>query len=308
MRHNPQTGVFCGSYINEKVRFIVQDAVLDQPTDAGFLRAFTHMSLTCDPRAPVDVPKEVMEALPPDPEITELIREREEFRTTYQYFSRAPPEIRKECEQLRRQIDSLQKQRERAIKLEYRRDYFDRIHDEELTRLLKKVTADKYTEPVVYHQLPERIRLQEVICDLSKDLKPSDVVRRRIRAIDLMVALCDRQEVQCQKLPSKACSEESEEPPLPKQQPLEDPFPLICKKTQCIICIGDNRNTYEYRTRTYATPHKMMNHVDSHLKDVPALQRFSCSHPVCRSEGLVLKHLQHFKNHVETVHGITLRA
>ncbi len=29
MRHNPQTGVFCGSYINEKVRFIVQDAVLD---------------------------------------------------------------------------------------------------------------------------------------------------------------------------------------------------------------------------------------------------------------------------------------
>jgi hypothetical protein len=38
------------------------------------------MSLTCDPRAPVDVPEEVMEALPPDPEITELIREREEFR------------------------------------------------------------------------------------------------------------------------------------------------------------------------------------------------------------------------------------
>ncbi|PQE33432.1 hypothetical protein CJF32_00011107 [Rutstroemia sp. NJR-2017a WRK4] len=29
MRYNPQTGVFCGSYINEKVRFIVQDAVLD---------------------------------------------------------------------------------------------------------------------------------------------------------------------------------------------------------------------------------------------------------------------------------------
>jgi hypothetical protein len=78
MRHNPQTGVFCGSYINKKVRFIVQDAVLDQLTDAGFLRAFTHMSLTCDLRALVDVPEEVMKALPPDPEITELTRERKE--------------------------------------------------------------------------------------------------------------------------------------------------------------------------------------------------------------------------------------
>jgi len=67
MRHNPNTGVFSGSYINEEVRFIVQDAVLDQPTNVGFLRAFTHMSLTCDPRAPTTVPKEILDTLPPDP-------------------------------------------------------------------------------------------------------------------------------------------------------------------------------------------------------------------------------------------------
>jgi hypothetical protein len=78
MRHNPQTRVFCGSYINEKVRFIVQDAVLDQLIDAGFLCAFTHMSLTCDPHALVDVPNKVMKALPPNPEIIELTRERKE--------------------------------------------------------------------------------------------------------------------------------------------------------------------------------------------------------------------------------------
>jgi hypothetical protein len=87
MRHNPQTGVFYGSYINEKVRFIVQDAVLDQLIDAGFLHTFTHMSLTCDPHAPVDVPNEVMKALPPNLEIIELTREREEHRKTYWFFS-----------------------------------------------------------------------------------------------------------------------------------------------------------------------------------------------------------------------------
>jgi Protein of unknown function (DUF3435) len=245
MRHNPQTGVFCGSYINKKVRFIVQDAVLDQPTDAGFLRAFTHMSLTCDPRAPVDVPKEVMAALLPDLEITKLKREREEFRKKYRSLSRAPPEIGKECEQILRQIDSLQKQYDRAVKVEYRRDYFGRIHDEELKRQLKKVSADKYIHPVVCLQLLERTRLQEVVCDLSKDISSSNIISRRIRAIDLMVALSYRQE---QEVPSsnhssKACSESLEEQPLH-----EVSLPLVCKKTQCIICIGDDRSTYEYRT------------------------------------------------------------
>jgi hypothetical protein len=304
MRHNPQTGVFCGSYINEKVRFIVQDAVLDQPTDVGFLRAFTHMSLTCDPRAPIDVPKEIRKALPPDPEIMELIREREEYKRQYGSYRRAPPAIRKECEQLRRQIDSLQKQRDRAIKIEFRRDYFDRIHDEELERQLKKVPANEYVEPIVHHQLPERTRVQEVLCDLSRDLSPSEIISRRICAIDFMIALSSRQE---QEVPhSNRSSRASSESP--KDQFLyEDPFPLVCKKTQCIICIGDDRSTYEYRTRTYATPHKMMNHVDSHLKEVPTSQRISCTHPVCQSEGLVLQHLQHFKNHVQIVHGISLR-
>jgi len=308
MRHNPQTRVFCGSYINKKVRFIVQDAVLNQPTDAGFLCAFTHMSLTCDLRAPVDVPDEVIKALPPDLEIAELRREREEHRKTYRFFSQAPPEIREECEQLRRQIASLEKQREQAIKVEYRREYFYRIHNEELERQLKRVKQDKYIEPVVHHQLPERARLQEVICDLSKDLGPHDIVSRRVRSIDLMVALSRRREVQCLKRTSRSCSESIEQP-LPKEQrPLKDQFPLACKKTQCIICIGDDRSTYEYRTRTYSTSNKMMNHVESHLESIPLGQRISCRHPVCQSEGLVLNNLEQFKNHVATVHGIALRA
>lgn len=54
LRYNPQIGVFSGSHINEKVKFIVQDAVLDQPTNVGSLRVFTHMRLICDPGASVD--------------------------------------------------------------------------------------------------------------------------------------------------------------------------------------------------------------------------------------------------------------
>ena len=72
MRHDPKTGVFSGSYLNEKVRFDVQSAFLDQPSMDGLTKAFTHMSLTCDLRAPKYVPQEVLVALPPDPAIVEL--------------------------------------------------------------------------------------------------------------------------------------------------------------------------------------------------------------------------------------------
>lgn len=110
MRHNPQTEVFCGSYINEKIRFLVQDAVLNQPMDAGFLRIFTHMSLTCDSRASSSVPQEILNALPPDLKIEKLKRERAKYRKEYETFSRASLEIRRECEQIYRQIDFLKKQ------------------------------------------------------------------------------------------------------------------------------------------------------------------------------------------------------
>jgi hypothetical protein len=61
--------------------------VLNQLIDVGFLYAFTHISLTYDPRALVVVPNEVMKALPPNLEIIELTREREEHRKTYWFFS-----------------------------------------------------------------------------------------------------------------------------------------------------------------------------------------------------------------------------
>ncbi|KAF7955521.1 hypothetical protein EAE96_004447 [Botrytis aclada] len=158
LRYNPQTGVFSGSYINEKVRFIVQDAVLDQPTNVGFLRAFTHMSLTCDPRAPVDVPEEIINALPPDAEITELEKERKALyaaiQSRYKYVTRASgTDIGKEYQQLLWKLASLEKRHLREIKKEFRQDYFYCIHDEELERQMKKVVTPEYVKPVIEYQL-----------------------------------------------------------------------------------------------------------------------------------------------------------
>jgi hypothetical protein len=49
----------------------------------------------------------------------------------------------------------------------------------------------------------------------------------------------------------------------------------------------------------------MMDHVENlHLSKLPAAQMIIYYHPVCKTEGLVLKSVMHFKNHVATVHGI----
>jgi hypothetical protein len=319
LRHNPQTGVFCGSYINEKVRFIVQDAVLDQPTNISFLRAFTHMSLTCDPRAPQTVPEEVRDALPPDPELVQLELELQERRTElkriygHAFIKRSVrTEAGEEYQQLKRQIATFTKMREQELKKEYRRDYFYRIHNEELERQLKKVkvVADTYVEPVIKHQLRERTQLQKIMCDLSKELNPREIVMRRIRAIDAMVALSRRQEVQCRESRlSKLSSGSPHEGSLvlKEESLIPDAFPLLCEKTQCIFCIGDDRKSYGKRTRTFSKPDKMMDHVESHLDKVPP-GIFACCHLVCKAKGLVLNDVELFMNHVQLVHGIKLRA
>jgi hypothetical protein len=205
----------------------------------------------------------------------------------------------------------LTKTREQELKKEYRRDYFYRIHNEELERQLKKdkVVADTYVEPVIQHQLRERTQLQKIMCNLSKDLSPHDIVMRRIRAIDAMVALSRRQEVPCRepRLSKLSSGSPQEGSPMPKEEsPIPDAFPLVCEKTQCIFCIGDERKSYDQRMRTFSKPDKMMDHVESHLNKESA-GIVACCHPVCKAEGLVLNNILHFKNHVQLVHGIRLR-
>ncbi|OAF58432.1 hypothetical protein VC83_06341 [Pseudogymnoascus destructans] len=116
-------------------------------------------------------------------------------------------------------------------------DYFYRIHNEEPEKILEKVTVvtPTYVEPVVKHQLPERTQLQEIMCDLSKGLNPHDIVMRQIHAIDTMVALSRRQEVQCHKSwlsKSSLGSSLGGSPKVKEESPVPKTFPVKCKETQ----------------------------------------------------------------------------
>ena len=116
-----------------------------------------------------------------------------------------------------------------------------------------------------------------------------------------------------QRRSTPACKDPlKEESPAPA--PALDPFlpasefPLICEKTQCIFCIGNEALSYEQRTRRFRRVSHMWDHVENiHLRGVPAEQRIICHHPICKAEGLVLNGVELFKNHVAIAHKIKLR-
>ena len=327
MRHDPSTGVFNGAYINPNVRFNVQDAFLESDvSDDGLTRAFTHMSIRCNPGAPNEVSCEVMEKLlASDPDVVDLQRRFKALQTKlkqeYQFIKRAPTKRWKEHQDLRRQLTNAKKSLRTDMEDAKRKDYFFQIHntmmEKQLRRPLDKTAIGADTEnsedpeTVIKHQLEERTQLQQVLCDLSKNLSPHAIVTRKVLAINHMVALASRQEFQTRKSRRKSRSapaskdlikRESSAPDLPP--PHESP--VVRKKIQCIFCIGNQRLSYPEQTRTFSRVAHMWDHVENlHLRLIPAEQQIVCPHPDC--DGLVLDNMICFKNHVVRTHEIKLR-
>jgi hypothetical protein len=307
MRHNPNAAVYNGAYINERVPFEVLSAVLERPSADGVLRMLTHMSIMRDPRAPIHVPDDVLAALPPDPDITALEQEREKLKAGA--YRIQGTDVQAEVRRLTAAIGSAKGRRRNIVSEEYRADYFRRRPTEDVERQNNGHEEEEYVEPVVQHQIPERTQLADLLCAHHKGIGTEDAVQRRIQTADLMLALCSRREVPRRyrlwvTLPAQPVVKEES----PDVDPISCVFPLVCGKTQCLFCIGDESKSYEQRIGSFCRPAKMMDHVERiHLRGKDPEARTECCHPTCKSQGLILKHLQHFKNHVLSVHGISLQ-
>lgn len=108
MRHDPFTGVFNGAYINNIVRFNVQDTFLESEiSDDRLTRAFTHMSIRCNPGVPKEVPTEMMKSLlAADPDVVDLERQ---FKKLYTQIKRDFKFIRCTSQTIRKQYEDLRK-------------------------------------------------------------------------------------------------------------------------------------------------------------------------------------------------------
>jgi hypothetical protein len=307
MRHNANSALHNGHYANEKVRFDVQSAGLGRPSVDGVLRMLTHMSLMCDPCAPVHVPDEVLAALPPDPIITALEQEREQLKAgAYRIQGTS---IEAEVRRLTSAIGSARTRRRNVVSQEYRDEYFRCRPTEDIERHNNGQQEDEYIEPVVELQIPQRKQLADLICPRITDITPHNAIKRQIQVAELMLALC-----KCREVPPRYRLRVSIPPPSifkeesPELGPLDPFFPLECREKQCIFCIGDESKSYEQRMGEFCRLATMMNHVENiHLKGRDPKAKIECCHLTCKSQGLVLEKLEYFKSHVELVHKVRIR-
>ena len=302
MRHDPKWATFNSAYINENVGFHLQNAFLDEPTEDSLLAMLSHIGLMRDPRASKDmVPDEVWELMPPDPEIEALKAERVELKGGR--FRIKGTENEEMIRELTKLIAAKEAQRKKKIRQEYRANYF-------YNRPTWDIEADgqeeEYVEPVIDLQIAERAQLAEILCNQPDDLSSSELLELRIQAAELMVALCGKREtVKRNRIRRRVRADVT----VKEESPGPDPFPLLMDRKQCPHCIGDETLSHEERTFKYCRPAVMYDHFDrKHAEQLGGVKQMSCNHPKCKEEALEFKHVNHFKNHVERVHGVKLRA
>ena len=131
------------------------------------------------------------------------------------------------------------------------------------------------------NDISKRSDIVRLTCDSIEDLTDDEKHTRRIKVIRARVASYGLQEsrrssqtrsIDQLMTPPKGSSEISKEDKI-------DHFPLMCKLTQCIFCLGNGRKSYEGWTFEYAQPNKMIDEVKRHLK------RFASGEPACKSSG-----------------------
>ncbi|KAI0436703.1 FluG domain-containing protein [Xylaria telfairii] len=302
MRHNPKWATFNSAYINEKVGFHLQNAFLDEPTEDSLLAMLSHIGHMRDPRASKDmVPDEIWEKMPPDPEIVAL--EAERTRLKGGHYRIRGTENEEQIRELTKLIATKKAHRKEAIRADYRADYF-------YNRPTWDMDADgeedeEYVEPVMNLQIPERALLAAILTSQPLDLSSSELLELRIKAVELMVALCSKRETKRNGIRRRIPAGLT----LKEESPGLDPFPLLMDRRQCPRCIGDEALSHTERAFKYCRPAVMYDHFDKkHASQLGGAKQISCNHPKCRQEALEFKHLRSFKNHVESVHGVKLRA
>ncbi|TAQ84695.1 hypothetical protein B7494_g6982 [Chlorociboria aeruginascens] len=289
-RHDPNTGCKENAYLNHRVGYNVQDAFLLRDLSAdGLTRAFTHISIRYNPEVPKEIPKE-------------------DIRQQYGFIKTAPEDVIKEYRQLQRNLKNAEKCFRDKITEVFREAYRRYVHNAELERQLNRMVVGEEAEPTIIHQLEERNQLQVILCDFNIDLDLHQNTKRKIRAINLIVSLVSRRETRQLRLSTPCEDSPPEDLPEEKLLPDNEQIPLVINKRQCIYCVGDTVLLLKVRLRKFSKPSNMMTYVENvHLKHESTIGRFVCHHPGCKHLRDFLRDLDHFKAHVQIVHGPQLR-
>jgi len=303
MRHDPRWAVFFSAYINNMVEWDVQRTVRGQPRDDKLIKMLSHVSLTRDPRASKRmVPEKVWADMPPDPQVVELENRRAQLKGGRYRLKGNPNE--QEIRDIGIQIRNKRSRRGKNIEKQYRPYYFYNRPTWDIEMQARGQPEPTYIPPTVTLHIKERAQLAEMFCNQPNNLSEEELDQQRIQAADTISTLCEKRETP--KRP-RIRQRHAAEAPVKQESPEPDPFPLLMDKEQCPDCFGDEALTLEERTFRYCRPDVMNNHFeDEHLPERERTNQIVCKHPKCRRK--TLKDLDHFRNHVCTVHQVSLRT
>jgi hypothetical protein len=260
------------------------------------------------------VPEEVWNTLPPDPDIEKLEAQRTRLKNG-KYRMRGTDE-ESEVQFLTKEINKKRAQRNKSLRQEYRKYYFHNRPTWDIERQLAEDAAEEFEEdiqPPIQLSIPERTQLAEILCHQPENLNAIELRNLRIRAANLMTILCSKKETAKRKVIRLKAQSAPADALVKQEPPGPDSFPLLMDKTQCPCCIGNGFISQEERTFCYARPAVMNNHFErAHLKALKQAERedqITCKHPKCREGGedLKLVSVDHFRSHVQRVHGVWLR-
>lgn len=317
MRHDPRFVTFFNSYLNENARFDLQNAFLEEEKQEKLFKMFAFVSLTRDPRAVRNmVPAKVWETTPPNPVIEELEAERAALKQDGYRIDGNPNEGR--IRKLTQTIRTKRAEREKQIVKQYREYYFYHKPTWDIEAQARGDDEEEFEEPSIDVAIPERARLADIFCHQPIGLSEEEILTLRIEAIDLMVSLCDKRETpkgsdsrQATRIDSLIKQESPEPEPEPEFGSGLSDFPLLLDATQCPDCIGDDRLPLEERTFRWCRTTVRNDHFDDqHLPARESIEKsggsIRCLHSECKETVFV--HLDHFRSHVFTVHGVSLRT
>ncbi|KAK7211084.1 hypothetical protein V2G26_018262 [Clonostachys chloroleuca] len=210
------------------------------------------------------VPDEVWANLLPDPEIVELEEQRAELKQgNYRIDGHIDEE---KTRQLTEEIGQKRTRRRVLVVRLYREHHFYNRPTWDIERQARG-EEEEYAKPVINVTIRERAGLAAIFCYQPDDWTEDQIFQRRIEAIDLMVALCDKREtIKRDRIQqwAKACLAIKTEPleASHKSLPSPDRFPLLLHAAQCPDCIGDERLSWEERAFTHCRPTVMNDHCD----------------------------------------------
>ncbi len=168
---------------------------------------------------------------------------------------------------------------------------------------------EEYVALAIEFDISECAELVEIFVNQFESLGDEEFCQLYIWAVEFMIVLNYKRET----VKRKCIHQRIQVGVLTKEEfPGLDLYSLFIDKIQYLCYIEDERQSYEEQTFLYCRMVMMNDHFDcKYLKKIKELEYNNLifyDYLRCKEEGVKLKHLDHFRNHIYKVYSIVFRA